>query len=136
MAQGGTGLGTLTANAVVLGEGTSSPGFATIGTAGRALIDQGAAADPGFKVISGDGTLTAAGALAITKTLGTAFAPSATIDTTNAANITSGILPAARPPNPIGNNPGRRSVDRRHNKQMVKCALHVGCAGSYRASFH
>src|SRR5271166_385289 len=46
VAQGGTGLGTLTAHAVVLGEGTSSPGFATIGTAGRVLTDQGSGLDP------------------------------------------------------------------------------------------
>ena len=65
VAQGGTGLGTLTANSVLLGEGTGNVGFATIGTAGRALIDQGAAADPGFKAISGDATLSAAGALTV-----------------------------------------------------------------------
>ena len=40
VAQGGTSLGTLTAHAVVLGEGTSAPGFATIGTAGRVLDGQ------------------------------------------------------------------------------------------------
>ena len=45
---GGTGLATLTAHAVMLGEGTSNVGFATIGTAGRVLVDQGAAADPVF----------------------------------------------------------------------------------------
>ena len=39
---GGTGLGTLTANAVVLGNGASTPGFATVGTAGRVLTDNGA----------------------------------------------------------------------------------------------
>jgi len=42
------GLGTLTAHGVMLGEGTSAVGFATIGTAGRILVDQGAAADPSF----------------------------------------------------------------------------------------
>jgi hypothetical protein len=94
--QGGTGLATLTAHGVVLGEGTAVPGFATVGTAGRVLIDQGAAADPVFTAVSGDGTLSAAGALAVTKTGGTAFAPSATIDTTNAANISSGLLAVAR----------------------------------------
>lgn len=64
-AHGGTGLATLTANAVMLGEGTSNVGFATIGTAGRILVDQGAAADPSFKAISGDAALTSAGVLTV-----------------------------------------------------------------------
>lgn len=49
VAQGGTNLATLTAHAVVIGEGTSNPGFATIGTAGRVLTDNGAGADPTFQ---------------------------------------------------------------------------------------
>lgn len=47
--QGGTGLGTLTAHAVPLGNGTSAPNFATIGTAGNVLTDNGAGADPTFQ---------------------------------------------------------------------------------------
>jgi hypothetical protein len=38
----------VTAHAVMLGEGTTTPGAATIGTAGRVLTDQGAGADPLF----------------------------------------------------------------------------------------
>ncbi len=45
---GGTGLATLTAHAVLVGAGTSNVAFATIGTAGRLLVDQGASADPAF----------------------------------------------------------------------------------------
>lgn len=63
--KGGTGLATLTNHAVVLGQGTSNVGFATIGTAGRVLIDQGAGADPSFNAISGDATLASSGALTV-----------------------------------------------------------------------
>lgn len=48
VAYGGTGSDTLTAHAVLLGEGTSAIGFATIGTAGRLLTDQGSGTDPLF----------------------------------------------------------------------------------------
>jgi hypothetical protein len=41
----------LTAHAVLLGEGSATLGFATIGTAGRYLRDNGAAADPSFTQI-------------------------------------------------------------------------------------
>ena len=51
VASGGTGLGTLTAHGVMLGEGTSTPGFATTGTAGNVLTDNGPAIDPTFKAI-------------------------------------------------------------------------------------
>lgn len=64
-AHGGTGLATLTAHAVLLGEGTGNLGFATIGTGGRLLIDQGAAADPSFNAMSGDATIASGGALTI-----------------------------------------------------------------------
>lgn len=41
VAQGGTGLGTLTANNVILGNGTSTPSFVAPGTSGNALISNG-----------------------------------------------------------------------------------------------
>jgi hypothetical protein len=68
VAYGGTGDTTLTAHAVLLGEGTSAVAFATTGTAGQVLIDQGSGSDPAFKAISGSGatiTLSAAGVITI-----------------------------------------------------------------------
>lgn len=47
--EGGTDLGTLTAHAVPIGEGTSAPNFATIGTSGFVLMDNGSGLDPSFK---------------------------------------------------------------------------------------
>jgi len=55
---GGTGLGTLTAHAVLLGEGTSAVGFAGPGTSGLPLVANGASLDPAFAVLTvpGGGT--------------------------------------------------------------------------------
>lgn len=63
--QGGTGLQTLTAHAVMLGEGVSAVSFATTGTSGRLLIDQGSGNDPLFKSMSGDVGITSTGASSI-----------------------------------------------------------------------
>jgi hypothetical protein len=52
VAQGGTGDTSLTAHAVLLGEGTSAVAFATIGTANRVLADNGSGADPSFKTLT------------------------------------------------------------------------------------
>jgi hypothetical protein len=65
VSQGGTGAATLTAHGVVIGNGTSAVNLASVGTSGRLFIDQGASADPSFNVLSGDATITNAGALTI-----------------------------------------------------------------------
>lgn len=49
VAQGGTGVATLTAHGVVIGEGTSAVAVTAAGTAGQALLSGGAAADPSFQ---------------------------------------------------------------------------------------
>ncbi len=54
-----------TAHAVLLGEGSSSLGTAPVGTAGRALLDQGAGADPAFTAMSGDAIQASSGAVTI-----------------------------------------------------------------------
>ncbi len=51
--------------------------------------------------MSGDCAVNASGAVVCAKTNGAAFAPSATIDATNAANLTSGSIPMSR----LGNVP-------------------------------
>ena len=58
VANGGTGLSTLTAHNVLLGEGTANVGFAAPGTAGQILVSNGAAADPSFKSLSTAGAVT------------------------------------------------------------------------------
>jgi hypothetical protein len=57
-------------------------------------------------VVTGDVTLSSSGVVIVTKTNGVAFAPSATVDTTDASNITVGTLPAARLPNPSSSSLG------------------------------
>lgn len=66
---GGTGAATLTQYAVLLGAGTGAVQFATIGTGGRLLIDQGAGANPAFTAVTGDATLSAAGVLTIASSI-------------------------------------------------------------------
>lgn len=52
VANGGTGLGTLTAHSVLLGETTSNVAFATPSVANQVLTDNGASSDPSFKTMT------------------------------------------------------------------------------------
>lgn len=96
VAQGGTGNQTLTANSVLLGEGTSAIGFAAIGTSGRLFVDKGAATDPAFVAAGGDCTTAFSTTInfTCTKTNGTSFGALATVTAgtgvaTAAANATN-----------------------------------------------
>jgi hypothetical protein len=62
---GGTGQSSLTAHAVMLGEGAAAVGSAPPGAAGQVLVSQGAGADPAFVSIGSDLALTSAGSAAI-----------------------------------------------------------------------
>ena len=86
------------------GDGTWASVSATpAGTSGQIQFNSGGVFG-GFSVI-GDGSLaTNTGQLTVTKTGGVAFAASATTDTTNAGNISSGTLSTGRLPNiPVAN---------------------------------
>lgn len=57
VANGGTGLGTLTAHAVVLGEGTSNVALAAPSSAGQYFMDNGSGSDPSFQTPKGGSLL-------------------------------------------------------------------------------
>ena len=82
---GGSGQASPTAHAVLLGEGSSAFGLATIGTGGRLFVDQGSGADPAWKALSADCSITAAGAITCLSTNGTLFGNLAT------ANANTGL---------------------------------------------
>jgi hypothetical protein len=100
VANGGTGLATLTAHAVLLGEGTSNVSFAAPGASGTLLASNGAAADPTFQTHAAlgiadlaspafTGTPTAPTAAAHTNT--TQLATTAFVETEFASPPTAGV---------------------------------------------
>jgi fibronectin-binding autotransporter adhesin len=67
VARGGTGAGTFTSNGLLYGNGTGALQATTAGTGGQ-LVVAGAGGVPGFVSLSGDATLSAAGALTLGNT--------------------------------------------------------------------
>lgn len=86
-----TGISGLTNHGIPVANTTTSLNTSLILTNGQ-LVVGATGANPTVQSVSGDATLSAAGALTVTKTNGTSFASSATTDTTNASNISSGTL--------------------------------------------
>lgn len=62
VANGGTGVATLTAHGVLLGEGTGNVASTVACTAGQLVVGQGATSDPACETVSGDLTCAASGA--------------------------------------------------------------------------
>lgn len=89
---GGTGVTTLAAHGVVIGNGASAVNVTGAGTIGQALISNGASADPTFQTISGTtvllNTLTASNSVSLADT--TSF----TATYTRYIVVFEGILPA------------------------------------------
>jgi hypothetical protein len=71
--QGGTGAANLTAHGMVIAEGASPMVTIPPGAGGQLVISQGAAVDPAFKAMSGDATISAAGAITVTTIGGVAL---------------------------------------------------------------
>ena len=92
---GGTGLSTLTAHSVLLGEGTSNVSFASPGTAGQLLLSTGATTDPVFgnnPVITG-GSIDSTPIGATTPSTGAFTTLSATSGTTTNTLVVTAAAP-------------------------------------------
>jgi len=101
-----------TNNGVAIATGSTALTSTAALTDGQLVVGQTGSA-PLPKTVSGDATLSAAGALTVTKTNGTSFATSATTDTTNASNISSGTLSSARLPSTVAYSSANFTADNR-----------------------
>ena len=96
VANGGSGLATLTANCVLIGEGTGTVTCVGPGTTNTCLVSNGAGADPSFKVLpvggggTGSGAAPTNGQLLIGSTGTGAFAPATVTSAASTIAFTAG----------------------------------------------
>jgi len=83
-------------HSIPIAEGSSPIAGITL-TSGQIIVGQ-TGLDPAARTLARDAVLDAAGNITVTKTNNVPFVASATTDTTNAVNISSGLLPTARLP--------------------------------------
>lgn len=104
----------------------------TTPTAGQMLIGNAGGTAYAPQTQSGDCTTASTGAITCTKTGGVAFAPSATIDTTNASNISSGTLNGARLPGGLWSNT-LNAITAVYSIASTDCGKTISATGGYYA---